>query len=354
MKLAPSACSPKIFRRAEMLLARLFSSTTVSCQTSHINWSLLTRRLRCLTSAHSVSKARSGTGIRLSPRQSDRSNASRRKASNSYNSFGACDFGMVHKPATKLHRRPKDRDWVSRCHGQVHSAQPPVKSHRNKLRHPTHGPSVARGYECPARGCLEIAPAIDRQDNLRKGRGRQVRLLAGQLCDQFFQAGIVADDHHRPGCRRCHGAQHGEDVGGTGRVKSPLESDVARIAGSLGHRLGGQPRPDRVRADDHIRGQSVFTHQLSHPRPIPPATRVQRPLVVIERRITPARFRVPQNQQGLHPLKVTFSDVSTTRVDHAASGQLAVSRRAASASRRLACVQSSGVCGLGTSAPARW
>jgi hypothetical protein len=43
----------------------------------------------------------------------------------------------------------------------------------------------------------------------------------------------------------------------------------------------------------------VLTHQLSHPPPIPPAL-VQRSLVVIKRRIVPARLGVPENQQGLH------------------------------------------------------
>ena len=52
----------------------------------------------------------------------------------------------------------------------------------------------------------------------------------------------MSDDHHRPGCRLRHGAKHGEDVGRAGSVKSRLESDVSRIAGCLGHRLGRQPR----------------------------------------------------------------------------------------------------------------
>jgi DoxX-like family len=40
---------------------------------------------------------------------------------------------------------------------------------------------------------------------------------------------------------------------------------------------------------------------LSHARRIPPATLIQRSLMVIKRWIAPARLRVPENQQGLHP-----------------------------------------------------
>ena len=91
------------------------------------------------------------------------------------------------------------------------------------------------------------------------------------------------------------------DVGRAGHIKLLVQQDLSRIASRLDHGLSRQPRPHRVGADDNIGHQSVLPHQLSHPRPIPPATLIQRSLMVIKRRIAPARLRVPENEQGLHP-----------------------------------------------------
>ena len=64
-----------------------------------------------------------------------------------------------------------------------------------------------------------------------------------------------------------------------------VQQDFSCIASHLGHRFSRQPRPHRVGADDHIGYQPVLPHQLAHPRGIPPATLVQRSLMVIKRRI---------------------------------------------------------------------
>src|SRR4030095_263187 len=92
-----------------------------------------------------------------------------------------------------------------------------------------------------------------------------------------------------------------------------VQQDLSRIASRFGHRLGRQARPHRVGADDKIGYQSILPHQLSHPRPVPPSALIQRSLMIITRRIVPARLRVPENQQSLHPHRsVTPSTGSTS------------------------------------------
>src|SRR5262245_3861550 len=95
-----------------------------------------------------------------------------------------------------------------------------------------------------------------------------------------------------------------------------VQQDFSCIASRLDHRFSRQPRPHRVGADDDIGYQSVLPHQRSHPRGIPPATLVQRSLMVIERRVVPARLGVPENQQSLHPQNsLTPSTLSTSTCD---------------------------------------
>ena len=149
---------------------------------------------------------------------------------------------------------------------------------------------------------------IDRQDDLREGGGRQVLPLARQLLDQLFEPRIVPDDHHGLGVLP-YPLQQREDVGRASQIKMRVQQDLSCIASRLGHRFSRQPRPHRVGGDDNIGCQSVLPHQLSHPRGILPATLVQRPLVVIERRIVPTRLGVPENQQSLHPQKFDAFDV---------------------------------------------
>ena len=61
-------------------------------------------------------------------------------------------------------------------------------------------------------------------------------------------------------------------------------------------------------------GESVLPHQLSHPWPILLATLVQRSVVVIERRIVPARTPAClRTKQGSPVIDVTPSGVVTGR-----------------------------------------
>jgi hypothetical protein len=175
---------------------------------------------------------------------------------------------------------------------------------------PFLGPPEA--HERPSGRQFEVEPPIDRQANLREGGGRQVLPLAGQLLDQLFEPRIVPDDHHGVGVLP-HRWQQREDVGRASHIELRVQQDFSCIASRLGHRFSRQPRPHRVGADDHIGYQPVLPHQLAHPRGIPPATLVQRSLMVIKRRIVPARLGVPENQQSLHPQNsVTPSTLSTS------------------------------------------
>ena len=97
---------------------------------------------------------------------------------------------------------------------------------------------AAASHRCrpPAGSTCEIAPLIDPQDNLREGGGRQVLLIAGELRDQLFQAGIVPDHHDGPRLGLPHCAQHRENVGRADHIKIlvqqtyRLRCDVQRSA----------------------------------------------------------------------------------------------------------------------------
>jgi len=167
-------------------------------------------------------------------------------------------------------------------------------------------------HERPSGRQFEIAPLIDRQNNLREGGSRQVLPLAGQLLDQLFEPRIVPDDHHGLGVFP-HRLQQRDDVGRASHVKMPVQQDFSRIASRIGDCLSGQLRPHGIGGDNNIGYQSVLPHQLSHPRPIPPAALIQRSLMVIKRRIVPTRLRVPENQEVLHPSEnLTRSTLSTS------------------------------------------
>ena len=159
-------------------------------------------------------------------------------------------------------------------------------------------PSAASDQERPCRQ-FEIAPLIDRQDNLRRAAvGRSCRSPVSRatsssspgICPTIITVSALS-------CT----VRSSETFGRAGHVKTRVQQDFSRIASRLDHRLSRQPCPHRVGADDKI-GYAVRTsaHQLSDSRPIPPATLVQRSFMVIKRQIAPARLRVPENQQGLH------------------------------------------------------
>jgi hypothetical protein len=156
------------------------------------------------------------------------------------------------------------------------------------LRPPVaHEPASGRRFE--------IAPANDRKDNLCESAGRQVRPLAGQFLDELLEPRIVPDDHHSVGVLP-HGSQYREDVGRASKIEMRVQPDFSRIASRFGHRFSRQARAHRVGADDKIGYQSVLPHQLSHPRGVPPSALIQPSLMIITRRIVPARLRVPENQ----------------------------------------------------------
>jgi hypothetical protein len=107
---------------------------------------------------------------------------------------------------------------------------------------------------------------------------------------------IVPYDHHT-----IHGLifdfiKHAHHNRGIGKIEAIVEKNRPPELRALGNPLSRRLGPNRRGADDPIRNQGLVSEELSHPRGRLLPALVQRPLMIVETLVPPARFGVTQQE----------------------------------------------------------